>query len=146
MAESMRQELLSRKSKTRQGHSGEYGTLIVHSIETGLPRVVYGNVTNHGLIDNLPPDCCVEVPCLVDGNGMQPVRVGAIPPQLASLMQTNINVQRMTVEASIRGKREHIYQAALLDPHTAAELPPNDIRSLVDDLITAHGDWLPEFH
>jgi alpha-galactosidase len=146
MATTIQREMQARQAKKRQGHSGEYGTLIVHSMETGQPRVVYGNVANHGLIENLPADCCVEVPCLVDGNGIQPVRVGAIPPQLASLMQTNINVQRMTVEASISGKRDHVFQAALLEPHTAAELSPDEIRSLVDDLIAAHGDWLPEFH
>jgi len=146
MTDSIQQDMRERQSKKQAGHSGEYGSLIIHSMETKQPRVIYGNVANHGLIDNLPADCCVEVPCLVDGHGVQPVRVGAIPPQLASLMQTNINVQRMTVEASITGKRAHIYQAAMLDPHTAAELSPNEIRSMVDDLITAHGEWMPEFH
>jgi alpha-galactosidase len=145
LVEAIGREMLVRQTKKRTGHSGEYGTLIVHSMETGQPRVIYGNVTNSGLIENLAPDCCVEVPCLVDRNGIQPVRVGAIPPQLASLMQTNINVQRMTVEASRTGRRDHVYQAAMLDPHTAAELSPDEIRSLVDDLIAAHGDWLPEF-
>jgi alpha-galactosidase len=126
--------------------SNEYGSGIIHSIETGNPRVVYGNVANHGLIDNLPDGCCVEVPCLVDRNGVQPVRVGALPPHLAALMQTNINVQALTVEAALTGKREHIYHAAMLDPHTAAELDLEQIWSLVDDLIAAHGDWLPEYH
>ena len=145
LAEAIRQEMLVRQANKRTGHSGEYGTLIVHSMESGQPRVIYGNVTNNGLIENLSPDCCVEVPCLVDRNGIQPVRVGAIPPQLSSLMQTNINVQRMTVEASRTGRRDRVYQAAMLDPHTAAELSPDEIRSLVDDLIAAHGDWLPKF-
>lgn len=98
--------------------SGEYGSLIIHSLETGVPRVVYGNVTNAGLIDNLPQDCCVEVPCLVDENGLQPTRIGSLPPHLAALMQTNINVQALTVEAALARKREHIYHAAMLDPHT----------------------------
>ncbi|CAN5633563.1 alpha-glucosidase/alpha-galactosidase [soil metagenome] len=146
MAESIRQEMIERQRNKKAGHSGEYGSLIIHSMETNQPRVVYGNVANNGLIENLPPDCCVEVPCLVDRNGIRPIHVGQIPPQLASLMQTNINVQRMTVEASLTGKRDPIYQAAMLDPHTAAELSPDEIRSLVDDLIAAHGDWLPEFH
>ncbi len=126
--------------------SMEYGSLIVDSLETGTPRVIYGNVMNAGLIDNLPRESCVEVPCLVDRNGVQPVRIGALPPHLAALMQTNINVQALTVEAALTGKREHIYHAAMLDPHTAAELDLDQIWSLVDDLIDAHGDWLPAFH
>jgi alpha-galactosidase len=124
----------------------EYGSYIIHSLETGQPRVVYGNVPNRGLIDNLPAGCCVEVPCLMDKNGIQPTRIGALPPHLAALMQTNINVQSLTVEAALTRKREHIYHAAMLDPHTAAELSLDQIWSLVDDLIDAHGDWLPEYH
>jgi len=126
--------------------SGEYGPLIIHSMETGVPRVVYGNMGNDGLIDNLPRDCCVEVPCLVDENGIQPTRIGPLPPHLAALMQTNINVQALTVEAALTGEREHIYHAAMLDPHTAAELDLDQIWSLVDDLIEAHGAWLPTYH
>jgi alpha-galactosidase len=126
--------------------SGEYGSLIIHSMETGIPRVIYGNVGNHGVIDNLPEGCSVEVPCLVDANGIQPTKIGLLPPHLAALMQTNINVQGLTVEAVLTGKREHIYHAAMLDPHTAAELSLDQIWSLVDDLITAHGDWLPAYH
>ncbi len=125
--------------------SVEYGSQIIHAMETGRPQVIYGNVANHGLIDNLPEGCCVEVPCLVDRNGVQPTRVGALPPQLAALMQTNINVQSLTVEAALTGRREHIYHAAMLDPHTAAELDLDQIWSLVDDLIAAHGDWLPQY-
>jgi len=125
--------------------SGEYAPLIIHSVETGTPRVVYGNVPNRGLIDNLPPGCIVEVPCVVDKNGVQPTRIGALPPHLAALMQTNINVQALTVEAALTHKREHIYHAAMLDPHTAAELDLDQIWSLVDDLIEAHGDWLPTY-
>jgi alpha-galactosidase len=127
-------------------HSGEYASLIIHAQETGQPRVVYGNVPNVGLIDNLPTGSCVEVPCLVDKNGVQPVHVGALPPQLAALIQTNVNVQALTVEAALTGKREHIYHAAMLDPHTAAELDLDQIWSLVDDLLTAHTDWLPVYH
>jgi alpha-galactosidase len=106
---------------------------------------VYGNVVNRGLIDNLPAGCCVEVPCLVDKNGIQPTKVGALPPQLAALMQTNVNVQSLAVEAALTHKRAHIYHAAMLDPHTAAELSLDQIWSLVDDLIAAHGDWLPAY-
>jgi alpha-galactosidase len=126
--------------------SHEYGSGIIHSIETGSPRIVYGNVSNTGLIDNLPQGCCVEVPCVVDKNGVQPVHIGALPPQLAAMMQTNINVQALTVEAALTGKREHIYHAAMLDPHTAAELDLDQIWHLVDDLIEAHGGWLPAYH
>ncbi len=126
--------------------SAEYGSFIIHSIQTGVARTIYGNVPNQGLIDNLPQDCIVEVPCLVDKNGVQPTRIGSLPPHLAALMQTNINVQALTVEAALTGKREHIYHAAMLDPHTAAELDLDQIWNLVDDLIQAHGDWLPAYH
>jgi len=126
--------------------SQEYGARIIHSMETGTPRVIYGNVSNQGLIDNLPQGCCVEVPCLVDKNGVQPTRIGSLPPHLAALMQTNINVQALTVEAALTQQREHIYHAAMLDPHTAAELSLDQIWSLVDDLIEVHGDWLPAYY
>ncbi len=143
--EALRRRLEAGESlEVRRSH--EYGALIIHSIETGQPRVVYGNVPNEGLIDNLPAGCCVEVPVLVDKNGIQPVRVGRLPVQLAALMRTNINVQELTVEAALTGRREHIYHAAYLDPHTAAELDLNQIRALVDDLIAAHGHWLPAYH
>ncbi len=145
-AEKWRQEALSERQGRQAGHSGEYGTLIIHSMETGHPRVVYGNVGNDGTIANLPDDCVVEVPCLIDKNGVQPTMIGDLPPQLAALMQTNINVQRLTVEAALTGRREHIYQAAMLDPHTAAELSLDEIVSMVDDLIEAHGDMLPAYH
>jgi len=128
--------------EVRRSH--EYGSGIIHSVHTGTPRVVYGNVPNDGLIDNLPRGCCVEVPCLVDGNGVQPTRVGALPPQLAALVRTNVNVQELVVEAVLSGNREHVYHAAMLDPHTAAELPLDEIHALVDDLLRAHHDWLPE--
>ncbi len=123
--------------------SHEYGALIIHSIETGKPRVVYGNVPNRELITNLQAGCCVEVPCLVDGNGIQPTRIRDLPPQLAALIMTNVNVQSLAVEAALTGKREHVYHAAMLDPHTAAELTLDEIWQLVDDLIDAHGDMIP---
>ena len=124
--------------------SHEYGAQIIHAIETDTPRVIYGNVMNRGLIDSLP-ECCVEVPCLVDRNGIQPVRIGALPTHLSGLIMTNVSVQALTVEAALTGKREHIYHAAMLDPHTAAELDLDQIWALVDDLLEAHKDWLPEF-
>jgi alpha-galactosidase len=128
---------------TNVERSDEYGARIIHSIETGRPRVVYGNVPNHGLITNLPAGCCVEVPCVVNASGIQPTRVGDLPPQLAALIMTNVNVQSLTVEAALTGKREHVYHAAMLDPHTAAELTLDEIWTLVDDLIAAHTDMLP---
>ncbi len=121
----------------------EYGSGIIHAIETGEPYAFYGNVQNTGLVDNLPPDCCVEVPCTADAGGITPHAVGTLPPQLASLMTTNINVQRLTVEAALGGSREHVYHAAMLDPHTAAELSLDEIRELVDELLAAHGELVP---
>lgn len=125
--------------------SGEYAAEIIHSLETGQVRMIYSNIANEGLIDNLPAGCIVEVPCWVDANGVQPTRVGSLPPQLAALIQTSVNVQALTVEAALTGKREHIYHAAILDPHTAAELDLDQITCLVDDLIEAHGGWLPDY-
>ena len=123
--------------------SAEYGATIIDAVRTGRPAVIYGNVANAGLIGNLPDGCCVEVPCLVDHNGVQPVAVGALPPQLAGLIQTNVNVQALTVEAALTGRREHVYHAAMLDPHTAAELDLDEIWGLVDAMLEAHRDWLP---
>jgi len=124
--------------------SVEYGSGIIHSMETGIPRVVYANLENNNLITNLPPGCCVEVPCLVDKNGIQPTQIGALPPHLAALMQTNINVQALTVESVLSGNREHIYHAAMLDPHTSAELDLDQIWQMVDDLIAQHAEWIPD--
>ena len=143
--EDLRVELEDPDAELEVVRSNEYGSGIIHSMETGQPRVVYGNVPNTGLIDNLPSTACVEVPCLVDGNGVQPTAVGTLPPHLAALMQTNINVQALTVEAALTGKRDHVYHAAMLDPHTAAELDLDQIWSMVDELIDAHGEYIPEF-
>jgi len=143
--ERLRKKLENPKRRISVIRSSEYGSGIIHSRETGVPRVVYGNVPNQGLIDNLPQGCCVEVPCLVDKNGVQPTHIGELPIHLAALMQTNINVQALTVEAALNGKRDYIYHAAMLDPHTAAELDLDQIYALVDDLIAAHGDWLPAY-
>ena len=108
--------------------------------------MIYGNVPNDGLIQNLPDECIVEVPCHVDHNGIQPIRIGRIPSQLAAVMRLSVSVQELTVEAALTRKRERIYQAALLDPHTSAELSPDQIWALVDDLIAQHGDLLPAYH
>ena len=122
----------------------EYASLIIHSIATGEPRVIYGNVPNHGLISNLPLGACVEVPCLVDGNGVQPTAVGSLPPQLAALNRTFLNVCELTVRAALEGDRTHVVHAALLDPNTSATLSPEQIEQMVDALVEAHGDAMPE--
>jgi len=129
------------------GHkrSKEYASYIMEAIETDVPFKIGGNVMNTGLITNLPKEACVEVPCLVDRSGITPTYVGDLPPQLAALNRTNINTQLLTIEAAKTGKKEHIYHAAMLDPHTSAELSLDDIVALCDDLIEAHGSWLPEF-
>ena len=134
---------------TVQPQSHEYGSFIIHSRETNTPRVIYGNVPNTDLITNLPAAACVEVPCLVDAQGIQPTHVGTLPTQLAAICQTNVNVQVLAVEAALTRKREHIYHAAMLDPHTAAVLPLDKIWAMCDDLIAAHqkvgllGDYAP---
>ncbi len=128
--------------------SHEYGADIIRACETGVPFRFNGNVPNRVrdglLIDNLPADCCVEVPCVAGAGGIEPQPVGALPRQLAALIQTNVNVQGLTVEAALTGRREAVHQAAMLDPHTAAELSLDEIAALVDELLDAHGDWIPE--
>jgi alpha-galactosidase len=122
----------------------EYASLIIHSIETGVERVIYGNVRNDSLIDNLPDGCCVEVPCIVDRTGVRPTHVGALPPQLAALNRTFANVCELTVRAALEGNLRHVYHAAMLDPNTAASLTLGEIEAVVDELRAAHGDALPE--
>jgi alpha-galactosidase len=125
--------------------SHEYASAIVNSVVTGEPSVIYGNIRNRGYIPQLPEGAAVEVPILVDDNGLQPTTVQDIPPQLIALQRTNINVQELTVAALMTENREHIYHAAMMDPHTAAELDLDQIWHLVDDLLAAHGEWLPEW-
>ncbi len=125
--------------------SHEYASQIMNSVVTGEPSVIYGNFANKGYIPQLPDGAAVEVPTLVDANGLQPTVVRDIPPQLIGLIRTNLNVQELTVQALLTENREHIYHAAMLDPHTAAELDLDQIWTLVDDLLAAHDDWLPEF-
>jgi alpha-galactosidase len=123
--------------------SDEYAAEIMNAMATGIPTVIYGNVANDGYVPQLPQGAAVEVPCLVDASGVQPTVVNDIPPQLVALMRTNLNVQDLTVQALLKQDRSHIYHAAMLDPHTAAELDLDQIHNLVDELIRAHGDWLP---
>lgn len=125
--------------------SVEYAARIITAIETDTPDVIYGNVLNDGLISNLPNNSCVEVPCDVTGKGLIPRAVPDLPLHLAAIMQSNINVQQLTVEALLTGRKEPIYHAAMMDPHTAAELNLDQIWHMVDDLIEAHTGWLPEF-
>lgn len=143
--ETMREDIVDNGDLTHK-RSREYASYIMDAIKTGNPTVIAGNVLNKGLITNLPEDVCVEVPCLVDKNGIQPTYVGALPTQLAALNRTNINVQELTVEAALTLEKDKIYQAAYLDPHLLSELSLADITQLVDDLIEAHGDYLPDYH
>ncbi len=139
-------ELLQTGVKEHE-RSREYASRIMESIVTGDPYKIGGNVLNTGhLITNLPEDACVEVPCLVDSYGVHPCHVGALPVQCAAMNMTNVNVQLLTIEAAHTRKKEHIYQAAMLDPHTGSELDIDTIKRMVDDLIVAHGDYLPEYH
>ncbi|MCV4234815.1 alpha-glucosidase/alpha-galactosidase [Virgibacillus sp. LDC1] len=140
----MREDLVNNQDLTHN-RSHEYASYILEAIETNVPFKIGGNVMNTGLITNLPKEACVEVPCLVDASGVTPTYVGDLPPQCAALNRTNINTQLLTLEAAATGKKEHIYHAAMLDPHTASELSIDDIKSLCDDLIEAHGDWLPKY-
>lgn len=123
--------------------SVEYGAVIVNSMETNRPGVIYGNVENREIIPNLPEGSCVEVPCLVDGNGIQPIAVGPLPPQCAAVNRTNVNVQELAVQAALTGNREHVYQAVMLDPLTGAQLTLQQIRTMVDELFEAHAPLLP---
>ena len=144
--EKERDELRTQK-KLDHERSREYASYIMESIVTGTPYKIGGNVLNTGnLIENLPADACVEVPCLIDGMGVHPCRAGRLPVQCAAMNMTNVNVQLLTIEAAVTRKKEHIYQAAMLDPHTGSELDPDTIVKLVDDLIETHGDWLPAYH
>lgn len=125
--------------------SKEYASYIMEAVITGNPYKIGGNVLNTGLIDNLPSDACVEVPCLIDNRGINPCHVGRLPVQCAAMNMTNINTQLLTIEAAVTKDRSYIYQAAMLDPHTAAELNMEDIRKMCDELITAHGDYMRDF-
>ena len=140
----MRGELVDNRDLSHE-RTHEYASYIMEAIETNVPFKIGGNVMNTGLITNLPKEACVEVPCLVDRSGVNPTYVGNLPPQCAALNRTNINTQLLTIEAAMTGKKEHIYHAAMLDPHTAAELSMDDIIAMCDELIEAHGEWLPSF-
>jgi alpha-galactosidase len=137
---------LSQQNELPHERSHEYASYIMEAVVTGIPYKIGGNVLNTGgLIENLPREACVEVPCLVDKNGVTPCHAGKLPLHLAAMNMSNINVQLLTIEAAQTHKREHIYHAAMMDPHTAAELSLDDIVRMVDELIAVHGKWLPEY-
>ena len=140
----VKEEILS-NTEVKHKRTHEYASYIMEAMVTDVPFTLGGNVINTGLITNLVKDACVEVPCLVDGKGVTPCYVGDIPPQLAAMNMTNINVQLLTIEAAVTKKKEHIYQAAMLEPHAASELSVDEIISMCDELIEEHGDWLPEY-
>ena len=140
-------EELANKDIIEHDRSREYASHIMEAIVTGTPYQIGGNVLNKNfLIENLPEDACVEVPCLVNGRGVNPCSVGKLPPQLAAMNMTNINVQLLTIDAAVTRKKERIYQAAMLDPHTGSELDIDTIVKMVDELIAEHGSWLPKYH
>ncbi|MFQ3852296.1 alpha-glucosidase/alpha-galactosidase [Staphylococcus sp. 2S1] len=141
----MRDDIVNDQNLTHE-RSHEYGSYIIEAMETNKPYKIGGNVLNTGrLISNLPENSVVEVPCLVDASGIAPTYIGELPEQLVALNRTNINTQLLTIEAALTQKKDKIYQATMLDPHTASELSIEDIISLCDDLIEAHGDWLPTY-
>jgi len=125
--------------------SVEYGAKIINAVETGIPLRINGNTNNSGLITNLPRDCCVEVPCLVDKNGIQPCYVGDLPPQLAALNRTNVNVQSLMVEAALNRDRSAAKHAVMLDPLTSAVCTLDQMDEMVDEMFDAEKEWLPEF-
>jgi alpha-galactosidase len=139
-----REDLVNDKKLTH-ARSGEYASYIMEAMETDVPFRIGGNVLNTGLITNLPSKAVVEVPCMVDRNGVQGCYVGELPEQCAALNRTNISVQLLTIEAALERKKEKIYQAAMLDPHTASELTLDEIKKLCDELIEAHGKMLPKY-
>lgn len=125
--------------------SKEYASYIMESIVTNTPYKIGGNVLNTGLIDNIPKEACVEVPCLVDAMGIHPTHVGTLPTQLAAMNMSNINVQLLTIEAAVTKDKQKIYQATMMDPHTSSELSIDDIIKMCDELITAHGDFMKDY-
>ena len=138
-------ENILKNGEVTHKRSSEYASYIMEAIVTDKPFKIGGNVINSGLIDNLPADACVEVPCMVDAMGVNPCHVGKLPPQLAAMNMTNINPQLLTIEAAVTKKKEHVYQAAMLDPHTAAELSIDDIIAMCDELIEAHGEYMKDY-
>ena len=135
-------ESILKDGKIDHKRSHEYASYIMEAMVAGVPYKIGGNVMNTGLIDNLPADACVEVPCMVDGTGIHPVHVGKLPIQLAAMNMTNVNVHLLAIEAAVTKDRNYIYQAAMLDPHTSSELSIDEIKAMVDEMIEAHGAYM----
>lgn len=140
-----KEKILADLENLNHERSREYASRIIEAMVTGNPYEIGGNVINNGLIENLPPDACVEVPCIIDKRGITPCHVGRLPTQLAAMNMSNISTQLLAVEAAAELSREKIYQAAMMDPHTASELSIKDIVAMCDEMIAAHGDYLPEY-
>lgn len=140
----MKDELVH-DTKLMHEKTHEFASYIIKAMETDVAYRVHGNVINNGIITNLPDNACVEVPCLIDRNGVNPCFVGDIPEQCAAYDRLHINVHLLTILAEVTRKKEYIYLAAMFDPHTSAELSPDEIKNLCDDLIAEHGDWLPKY-
>ena len=138
-------KLVESSSTKQHNRTGEYAVEIMEALITGNPVKIGGNVLNNGCIPNLPDEACVEIPCMVDNYSINPCYVGRLPVHLAAMNMTHINVHLVTIEAAVTKKKEHIYHAAMLDPLTGAELSIDDIRCMVDELIAAHGDWMPKY-
>jgi alpha-galactosidase len=138
-------QLINLDQKFTINHSGEYGSIIINSIETGKPSRINGNVKNKNLITNLPYGCCVEVPCLVDKEGIHPCYVGDLPPQLAALNRTNINVQELAVRGIVEKDKTKIFQSILLDPLTGALLTIDETRQMVDEIFQAEKEYLKDY-
>lgn len=140
----MRKELVNNEKLTHE-KSREFASFIINAMENDQPYRVHGNVLNHGLIPNLPHDACVEVPCLVDRAGIHPCYVGDLPQQCAAINRTNINVQLLAMKAARTKRKEDLYMAAMMDPHTAAELSMDEICAMCDEMLEAHKGWMPEY-
>ena len=139
--EKEREDIL-KDGKIGHERSKEYASYIKEAVVTNTPYKIGGNVLNNGYIDNLPSDACVEVPCYIDGTGVHPVKVGKLPTQLAAMNSSNVSPQLLAIEAAVTKDRQKIYQAAMMDPHTGAELNIKDIQAMCDELIEAHGDYM----
>ncbi len=140
----MRGELVNNEMLEHE-KSREFASFIINAMENDVPYRIHGNVMNNGLIPNLPPNACVEVPCLVDRAGIHPCYVGNLPEQCAAINRTNVNVQLLTIHAAKTRRKEDLYMAAMMDPHTAAELSMDEIRRMCDEMLEAHQGWMPEY-
>ena len=140
----MRGELVNNEMLEHE-KSREFASFIINAMENDVPYRIHGNVMNNGLIPNLPPNACVEVPCLVDRAGIHPCYVGNLPEQCAAINRTNVNVQLLTIRAAKTRRKEDLYMAAMMDPHTAAELSMDEIRRMCDEMLEAHQGWMPEY-